>query len=282
MHNAYDFSGISREEAFPQTQGLEGVSAFIQGLKQIFIEQASRQMKDILELLQEFPADLLLGDDLCFGLGFAREKTGIPLVNITNSIYNYSSRDAAPPGLALLPDNSIKGRVRNTLLSFVSDNIVMRELKTSIDKARASCGLDKINKSNIFERISQPPDLYLLGTIPKFEYPRSDLYKNAYFVGALISPSLEHFNPPQWWNELYCERPVVLVTQGTVSNNNPNDLIVPTIRALAQEDMLVVVTTGTTSEDIQFSQLPDNVRVERFIPYHFLLPHIDVMVTNGG
>ncbi|MCG8363524.1 MAG: glycosyltransferase [Pseudanabaenales cyanobacterium] len=282
MHAAYDFGGMSREQAFPQTQGLQGVSAFIKTCKHIFIEQAPKQMEDIFRLLEKFPADLLIGDDMCYGLGFVYEKTGIPLINISNSIYTYSSIDTAPIGLALPPDNSLLGRIRNIILHFLNDHLVLRELKTYIDRTRTSVGLPKLNK-RILENMSQPPNLYLLGTVPEFEYPRSDLYENTHFVGAFISPPLEQFNPPAWWNDLDSNRPVVLVTQGTVANYDLNALIVPTIRALAYEDVLVVATTGGASvENIKLDPLPDNVRVEQFIPYHFLLPHVDVMVTNGG
>ncbi len=282
MQAAYDFGGMGREEAFPQTKGLQGVSAFIKSLKSIFIEQAPKQMEDILKLLEEFPADLLIGDDMCYGLGFVHEKTGIPLVNISNSIYIYSSKDTAPIGLALPPDNSLLGQIRNIVLNFCSDRIILRELKTYIDHTRARVGLSPINKSTL-DSISQPPNLYLLGTVPEFEYPRSDLYEQAHFVGAFISPPVEDFNPPAWWNDLDSHRPVVLVTQGTVANHELNDLIVPTIRALADEDVLVIATTGGVPvENIKIDPLPDNVRVEQFIPYHFLLPHIDVVLTNGG
>jgi UDP:flavonoid glycosyltransferase YjiC (YdhE family) len=72
------------------------------------------------------------------------------------------------------------------------------------------------------------------------------------------------------------------VTQGTVSNK-ADDLIVPTIQALADEDVLVVATTGGEPiESIKLPQLPANVRIEKFIPHYHLLPHVDVMVTNGG
>ena len=282
MQVAYDFGGMDKEKAFPQIKGLKGISEFIQSMKSIFIEQAPKQMEDILKILEEFPADLLISDDMCYGLGFVHEKTGIPLVNITNSIYTYSSRDTAPIGLGLPPDNSLVGRIRNVVLNFFNDRIGLRELKTYIDRIRASIGLPKLNKS-VLESITQPPNLYLLGTVPEFEYPRSDLYENAHFVGPFISPPGENFNPPTWWNELDSNRPVVLVTQGTVANHNLNDLIVETMRALADEDVLVIATTGGTSvENIKLDPLPDNVRVEKFIPYHFLLPHVDVMVTNGG
>jgi len=282
MHQAYDFSGMSREEAFPQTEGLEGISNLIENMKSIFIEQAPKQMKDILSILEEFSPDLLVGDDMCYGLGFVHEKTGIPLVNISNSIYIYSSRDTAPIGLGLTPDNSLLGKTRNTILNYISDRIILRKLKTEIDLTRAKLDLPQINKS-IFESISQPPNLYLLGTVPEFEYPRSDLYEHAHFVGALINSTVEKFNPPCWWQELESDRPVILVTQGTIANNNLDNLIVPTVRALAKEDVLVLVTTGGTPvENIKLDSLPNNVYVEQFIPYDFLLSHVDVMITNGG
>lgn len=77
-------------------------------------------------------------------------------------------------------------------------------------------------------------------------------------------------------------RPVIHVTQGTVATG-ADDLIVPTIQGLADEDMLLVVTTGGESiENIKLATIPKNVRIEPFIPHYHLLPHVDVMVTNGG
>jgi UDP:flavonoid glycosyltransferase YjiC (YdhE family) len=60
-------------------------------------------------------------------------------------------------------------------------------------------------------------------------------------------------------------------------------LILPTIYALADEDVLVVVTTGNKPvECLGALELPKNVRIEQFIPHSALLPFVDVMVTNGG
>jgi UDP:flavonoid glycosyltransferase YjiC (YdhE family) len=59
-------------------------------------------------------------------------------------------------------------------------------------------------------------------------------------------------------------------------------LLLPTMRALADDDVLVVATTGGPDPDPLRRGLPANVRLERFIPHHLLLPQVDVMVTNGG
>jgi UDP:flavonoid glycosyltransferase YjiC (YdhE family) len=72
----------------------------------------------------------------------------------------------------------------------------------------------------------------------------------------------------------------VLVNQGTIATD-ASDLIIPTLQALATEDVLVVATTGGAPVAAP-GPLPPNARVAPFIPFGALLPHVDVMVTNGG
>jgi MGT family glycosyltransferase len=282
IRTAYDYSGMNREQAFPELDGLEGLSALIGCWKYVFIRPAIKQMEDILQLLEEFPADLLICEETCFGMGLVHEKTGIPFAYISSSIYMYSSRDTAPLGLVLPPDSSPFGRIRNGILNFLVDRIALGDLRTYADQTRAQIGLPKLN-TGVFECFTQRPNLYLLGTVPSLEYPRSDLYEHAHFVGAFITPPVEPFNPPIWWDELlHSKRPIVHVTQGTISNNL-EELLIPTLRALANEDVLVVAATGGPPvESIKLDPLPDNVRVERYIQYYHFMPHVDVMVTNGG
>ena len=60
----------------------------------------------------------------------------------------------------------------------------------------------------------------------------------------------------------------------------------PTVRALADEDVLVVVTNGSgrsgRARPTVRRRLPANVRVTRFIPYDLALSHARAFVTNGG
>jgi UDP:flavonoid glycosyltransferase YjiC (YdhE family) len=74
---------------------------------------------------------------------------------------------------------------------------------------------------------------------------------------------------------------VVHVTQGTITTD-PERLIVPTLRALASENVLVVATVFDRSIDsILPDEIPANARIASFIPHPQLLPHVDVMITNG-
>ena len=59
-------------------------------------------------------------------------------------------------------------------------------------------------------------------------------------------------------------------------------MIQPTISALADQDLLIVVATGGRPVGELRMALPDNVRVAEMLPYSELLPKTAVMVTNGG
>lgn len=282
MKAGHDFGGLSKEEAFPAHAGLSGLPSFVAGMRDIFYDTAAGQFEDLRAVLERFPADVIVSDDMCYGASFIAESTGIPQVWVGNSVYILGSRDTAPLGYGLGPSSTRLGRLRNRVLTLTGDHLVLRALRRHADAARAQVKLPRIHAS-VMENIARKPDLYLVGTVEGFEFPRSDLYEGTRFVGSLDVPLLDvPFEPPPWWDELHDARQVVLVTQGTIANDAQR-LILPAIRALADLPLLVVVTTGNHPlDDETMASLPANVKVERFIPYQRLLPHVDLMLTNGG
>ncbi|WP_181357784.1 glycosyltransferase [Stenomitos frigidus] len=156
---------------------------------------------------------------------------------------------------------------------------MLRQLRAYTNDVRSQVGLPP-SPVYFFDRLS--PFLYLSPSIPAFEYPRSELPSQVHFIGPLLSRPTAAFKPPTWWDELKGNRPVIHVTQGTIATNL-DDLLVPTLRALETEDVLIVATTGgTTTDALKLRSSSTNVRIEPFIPHAHLLPHVDVMVTNGG
>ena len=115
--------------------------------------------------------------------------------------------------------------------------------------------------------------------MPAFEYPRPDATVPLHFVGP-VTPSSD-LPTPQWWGELDGPAPVVLVTQGTVANQDLGELVRPTVDALADSDALVVVTTGGRPVP-EVGPLPSNVRAAEYLPYDQLFARLDLLVTNGG
>jgi UDP:flavonoid glycosyltransferase YjiC (YdhE family) len=88
---------------------------------------------------------------------------------------------------------------------------------------------------------------------------------------------------PAWAHELDGPRKVVLITQGTLTNNDFSALILPAVEALAEQpDILVIVTLGGRSVDALAGPLPANVRVAAYLPFEWAMSKIDALVTNGG
>lgn len=259
---------------------LKGFAQFKFYLKYAFIDAAVSQLQDLSDILQGFPADVLLCDVFFLGMSWLHEKTGLPWAGFGVSALPFSSRDTAPFGLGLQPNDSALGTLRNCVLNGLLNNVLMRDVNLYLDQRRGSVGLSA--KRQNFFTAALSPFLYLQGTTPSFEYPRSDLPPQIHFIGTFLSSPPADFVPPVWWQDLQSGIPVVHVTQGTVATQ-ASDLIVPTIQALANEAVLVVATTGGQPlESLNLESVPANVRLEPFIPHAHLLPLVDVMVTNGG
>ena len=159
--------------------------------------------------------------------------------------------------------------------------MLFRDVDAYYDRVRADVGLAPSRAGLLNDAVSA--HLYLQGTTQLFEYPRSDLPPQVHFIGPFLPGPTPDFVPPAWWEEMLEERrSIVHVTQGTAATE-AEQLLVPTLGALADEDVLVVATTGGKPvESVGLDPLPANARLESFVPHHHLLPHVDAMVTNGG
>jgi MGT family glycosyltransferase len=274
----YSYPHNVPQEWTDQRHALRGPAQLKFDLKHFFIDAAVGQVKDLAAILRDFSADVLITDCFFLGASWIYEQGGPPWAEFGISALGFSSQDTAPFGLGLKPMPSVLGRLRNRSLNWVLRQMLFRDLVEHTNKLRASLGLP-YSPQTFFETLS--PFLYLAGTVPSFEYPRSDLPSQVHFIGPLLSSSLIEFVPPDWWQDLQRNQPIVLVTQGTVATALDN-LVMPTLQALAQEDVLIVATTGGEGPESLNVTLPTNARVERFIPFSHLLPYVDVMVTNGG
>jgi UDP:flavonoid glycosyltransferase YjiC (YdhE family) len=72
----------------------------------------------------------------------------------------------------------------------------------------------------------------------------------------------------------------VLVTQGTVATD-PQDLLLPSLEALRHEPVQVIAVTGGP-DPAGLPAPPPNARVEQFVPFAALMPHVAAVITNGG
>jgi MGT family glycosyltransferase len=208
----------------------------------------------------------------------------VPVVGVSALPLTLSSVDCAPFGPALPPGRSALSRVRNRLLNAVLHRGPLREITTRTNAALAEVGAGPL-PGTIFDMPLLYDRVFQLSA-PSLEYPRRELPASFTFLGPLRPVPRGPVSLPDWWADLETDRPVVHVTQGTIDNTDLTRLVVPTIQGLADEDVLVVASTGGRPVgavvDALGGALPANARVAEFLPYDQLLPRVDVVVTNGG
>ncbi len=193
-----------------------------------------------------------------------------------------SSADTAMFGSALPPPANAQQRQQYQSLQAMVRRTTFDDVQRHFDGVLAQLGRPPL-PGFFADAMFTLPDLYLQLTAEAFEYPRSDLPETVRFVGPLLAPPSQGFEPPPWWHTLDDGRNVVLVTQGTLANEDPNHLIVPTLQALAGMPHLhVIATTGGPVPAAVAAAAPANARVLDFVPYDRLLPKVHAMVTNGG
>ncbi len=264
---------------FPERAKLKGLKAIAFDLENVLVRPARAQYETLKAAVAAQPADAVLAEPLFLGaavmLGHPRPmRPAIAMCSVVP--LPIDSRDTAPFGMGLAPAR-ILNRERNAALAVVNGRVLRRAHLLLNDLHRQVHGHDMPGTLPDWGRRA---DALLQFSVPSFEYPRSDAPTNLFFAGPLVA-SGSQAELPDWWDDLDGSRPIVHVSQGTFANVDYNQAIAPTLRALAGEDVVVVVTTGGRPLET-LPALPANARAATYLPYDELLPRTAVYVTNGG
>lgn len=258
----------------------EGMKGLARNVEQVFVAPARDQYRALRAAIDAEPTDAVLTEFTVVGaaaLAVSREPRP-PLVACGIIPLGLSSVDTAPFGPGILPRDDVLGRARNRFLNRMARHVVLRRPQRQI--ARFVKEMTGVDLGVYFMDWAVHADHYAQFTVPGFEYPRRDLPRTVTFVGPLAAAP-RRAELPEWWPELDGGRPVVHVSQGTIANEDLSELILPTLRALADRDVQVVVTTGGAPVEA-LGTLPPNAHAAEFIRYDDLMPKVDVFVTNGG
>jgi UDP:flavonoid glycosyltransferase YjiC (YdhE family) len=274
-----DFDDQAAFDDSPERARLKGVKAIAFDIELIIARPAKTQYDALMATLAAQPADAVLAEPLFLGAAFLLEhqRPKRPAVVMCCVVpLCVDSRDIAPFGLGL-PPARVLNRPRNAVLAALSRRMLRRPYGIIDDLHREVHGKPMPGTLTTWGRRA---DALVQFTVPSFEYPLSDPPPEHHFAGPM-SAAGSQAPLPEWWGDLDGTRPVVHVTQGTIANVDYAQAIAPTLRALADEDVLVVVSTGGRPLDT-LPPLPANARAAMFLPYDELLPRTAVYVTNGG
>jgi MGT family glycosyltransferase len=251
--------------------------------ERVFVDPVPAQHKGLQQVLRDFPADVIIGDDMIFGvlpmlLGPRAKRPAIVLCG--TSILHWRRADGAPYFAGLPPATTAAQLKEYAAIAEEHDRIIYQPVGHRLNQSLKDLGVGPLSTPP-FDSGVELADAYMQLTAPSFEFPR-DIPPSVHFVGAL--PIIPNQAPlPSWAHELDGSRKVILVTQGTVANHNLGLLIAPTLAALANEpDLLVIATTGGRPIEAIPGPIPGNARLASYLPFDWLLAKVDVLVTNGG
>ena len=285
-----DYDDADLEELLAPASAARGVGAIREGMIALFVRVIPAQHRAVLALLDAEPFDAVLAEGAFTGLDpylTLAPAERLPVLGIGATPVVLASVDAAPFGAGLPPGRGPLGRLRNRALALAIRPGLTRPLREAVDAVLAEID-SPASRADPFDYAYRCFDALFQLSVAELEYPRRELPGTVRFVGPLrdAADRADAAALPDWWSDLVDGRPVVHVTQGTIDNADLGRLVAPTLRALADEDVLVVATTGgrpvADVERALGGPLPENARVAEFLPYDLLLPLVDAVVTNGG
>lgn len=275
----WDSSAQEVYEFFPELRQLTGLAQIKFYIQQVMYAQVPDIMATVQTILVDFPAEVIIGDTFMVAGAWLAELGGPPSVRLSVLPLSLPGKNIAPFGLGLLPGKSWLGKLKNNALNWLFEKVLFRDAQLHINQLRQSVGLPPYNKY-FFISALESHQLVLHTSVPAFEYPRQAFPANFHFIGPILNEPKPDFVKPTWWPQLEAPhtQPVVLVTQGTISKDW-NNLTIPAIAALKDEPVKVIAVPTDTNA-LPF--LPANTYSTDYIPFANLLPHINLMITNGG
>jgi MGT family glycosyltransferase len=280
-----DFDLRDIDRLFPERQTHEpGLPRMSYDFRTLFIGPMKSQYRGLKKILAEFEADAIVYDHLFYGavpMLFRVRQMRPALIGCGMSFLATPRQDGAPhgPALPFSTDETVRQAYRRDAMPRAET--AMEPLQRLYLSALRSLGIE--GHDTRFGTVGTLlADAFWQATVPSLEYPQAERDPRITFVGLM--PRLASATRlPSWAHELEKYRKIVLVTQGTVANTNFDDLIRPALNALAgEQDTLVVATSGGRDIKEIGTDLPSNARVAAHLPFDWLLPKIDLMITNGG
>jgi UDP:flavonoid glycosyltransferase YjiC (YdhE family) len=275
-----DYRESNLDRQFPERAARKGIKKLKWDIANVFVAPITVQAEQVRKLLAEEPVDAIVADVVCLGAVLVGELGGPPVALYGISVLPFPSVDLAPFGLGMAPMSGPLGRLRNKILNALVRRMVFGFSIALMDAQRARIGLPRAGRTPM--EIAAPPAAYLQMSPRGFDYPRSDLPDYVHYLGhpRLQAPPAD-WEPPVWWDEVTRgDRPVVVVTQGTLATDL-DELVRPALAGLADQDVLVVALSAGADPSV-LGPLPANTRAAAYLPFGALFPYASVVVTNGG
>jgi len=266
---------------FEKNKVTPGPEEAVKVLTDVMVNPMIPQYHGLRATLKKFPAELVIYETTFAGvlpmlLGPPYERPACAYLGIT--ALPLKRADGAPRGLGLLPSEDPEKRKEYAERARELEETKELPLRRAADKLLADIGLPPLPAS-FFESEAVLADLILQPCTPNFDFPLLEPEEKLHFIGALL-PSGAGDVPEQIKEAKAAGRKIILVSQGTIANNDLGKLLAPAILGLGdRQDLLILVTTGGKPiEDIPCTLAPNTI-ASQYLDFGRILPDVDVLVA---
>jgi len=228
-------------------------------LDESLIPPAVEALRDLAD--QIGPPDVIVTDPFLSAAALAAELLDVPLV--------VGGWPAGPP----LDDDQLAYAQRP----------VGREGVARLERLCRQFGLEGANFGGGAAPCVQSPHLHISYFSP-YWYQGESYLPQTVFVGGRASPP--RGQPPGWLAEIPAERPLGLVTLGSVFTGDAG-FFVWGARALAENGLIPLVVIGYNAEVLAQKEslkrrLPGGTRLLNWVDYDHVFPRLSVIIHHGG
>ena len=143
-------------------------------IERLFVDTVPVQHKGLQQVLRDFPADIVIGDNMIFGvlpmlLGPRSKRPSIILCG--TSILHWRREDGAPPFAGLPPATTPAQLEEYVAISQKHDRVVNQPLARRLNRSLKGLGVGPLSTTP-FDSVVELADAYMQLTVPSFEFPR--------------------------------------------------------------------------------------------------------------
>lgn len=247
------------------------VEGIMRSIDHLWAGPALAQAQDLMEALAREPADLVLTNEMLFGVPAACEATGTPYAIFSANVSLFPLPGIPPLGPGLPPAQNDEDRAMHAAIAEEMFGLLDHGL-AAVNAARQALGLAPV--ARLIDQSREAP--LLLATAQAFDFPSSELPPNVTYVGPQLGE-------PAWADSVTPgadERPLVLVGFSTTFQNHAA-IVQRVMDALGRLPVRGIVTLGSSLRAEELSA-PGNVEVIRHARHDALMREAAVVVTHGG
>lgn len=230
---------------------------------------------DTREAIADLRPDVVVCQELLFGVMAAAEAARLPLAVLSSNIWSLPTVDTAPPFGAGAPPAANEGQ-RDFYRRVASHaRAAFQEGLPALNEARGSLGLTPL--AELFDQLRAAARI-LIATSRAFDFDQTPPDPFRYVGPYMADPAwTEPWSPPFEAND---HRPLALVSFSTMYQGQ-EAILRRVIEALAGLPLRAILTLGPALGPEDFAA-PDNVAVASRAPFGALLPLASAVVTHAG